>query len=319
MSLFPLALHLDYLHTQLNANLSRSPHDYLRDSQHACLQDRQSYIDHLVRPLDESIDMRMGRQVASNAFLAILGEILPWDSHFFGYTVARIDQILLPPMMPIETLKSALREYGAWAQGSNVRYLFARVDSAEVAAIQSLCLAGYTLIETRHTYYCPLADYAHERYAVRTATPEDLPRLQETARVMVNPYDRFHADPFIDPRAADTLMEQWVKASIVEGFADHVLVPDVAQPQALATVRTFRKQWESWGRKMGQLTFGAVQPSFKGWYSKLISEANYWLRDTAGADMCLFTTQAANQAAIRSVEKLGFRFGKSEHIFRVLL
>ena len=55
-----------------------------------------------------------------------------------------------------------------------------------------------------------------------------------------------------------------------------MLVPDVTHPEALATVRTFQKQWDAWGRKMGQFyTFGAVQPSFKGSYSKLISEANY--------------------------------------------
>lgn len=319
MSLFLLAPYLDSLRNHLETHLHHSPHDYLRDSAQASRQDRQSYIDQLTRPLESGVDLRMGRPVETGTFLAILGELLPWDSRFFGYKVARIDQILASPQVSIEVIKSGLREYAAWAQGHGVRYLFARVDASEVAAIQGLCLAGYTLIETRHTYHCPLADYAHERYAVREATAADLPRLQETARIMVNPYDRFHADPFIDPNAADALMEQWVKASLLEGFADRVIVPDVAEPEALATVRTFKKQWPAWGRKMGQLTFGAVQPSFRGWYSKLISEANYWLRDTAGADICLFTTQAANHAAIRSVEKLGFRFGKCEHIFRVIL
>lgn len=319
MSLFPLASHLDTLRDHLESHLNRSPHDYLRDSVQANQQDRQSYINQLTCTLESNVDLRMGRQVTADAFLAIVGELLPWDSRFFGYPVARIDQILASPLVQIDTIKSGLREYAAWVQGHGVRYLFARVDAAEVAAIQGLCLAGYTLIETRHTYYCPLTDYQHERYPVRVATPADLPRLQETARVMVNPYDRFHADPFINASAADALMEQWVKASLLEGFADLVLVPDVPQPEALATVRTFKKQWDAWGHKMGQLTFGAVQPSFKGWYSKLISEANYWLRDTAGADICLFTTQAANHAAIRSVEKLGFRFGKCEHIFRVIL
>ncbi len=320
MPLKPLHSDLDQLRAFLEMRLTRSPHDYLRDSPQASVQDRQAYIDHLARPIEDEIDLRMGRRLTEeHTCVAILGEILPWDTRFFGYTVARIDQIVLSQPPQIDTAKSCLREYAGWAQGRGVRYLFARVDAAEVGAIQALCLAGYTLIETRHTYYCPLADYVQERHPVRPAVAEDVPALQETARIMMNPYDRFHADPFIDPRAADALMEQWVKASIIEGFADLVLVPDVPQPQALATVRTFQKQWAGWGRRMGQLTFGAVQPSFKGWYCKLISEANYWLRDSAGADLCLFTTQAANHAAIRSVEKLGFRFGKAEHIFRIVL
>src|SRR5688500_6123140 len=155
MPLMPLAHHLDELRTHLGTHLNRSPHDYLRDSQKASVKERQSYIEQLVRPLESDVDLRMGRQRGTENFLAILGEILPWDSHFFGYTVGRIDQILLPSVFKMDTLKSALREYAAWAQGRGVRYLFARVDSAEVAAIQGLCLAGYTLIETRHTYYCP--------------------------------------------------------------------------------------------------------------------------------------------------------------------
>ena len=89
--------------------------------------------------------------------------------------MARIDQILLPPVISIETIKSGLREYAAWAQGRGVRYLFARVELDEIAAIQGLCLAGYTLIETRHTYYCSLTDYSHERYPVRVATPAIYP------------------------------------------------------------------------------------------------------------------------------------------------
>ena len=135
---------------------------------------------------------------------------------------------------------------------------------------------------------------------------------------MVNPFDRFHADPAIDPKTTDRLMYRWVEASINEGFADITITPDVPQPGAFITAKYHKDKWQSWGLKLAQPVFGAVSPEHRGWYRKILSEINYHLRDI-GAEYTYLCTQLTNKAVIWVWEGLGYRFGRGELIFRKLL
>ena len=51
---------------------------------------------------------------------------------------------------------------------------------------------------------------------------------------------------------------------------------------------------------------------------RIISELDEHLRDI-GAEHSFLITQLTNNAVIRCWEKLGYQFGKGEHIFRKLL
>jgi hypothetical protein len=135
----------------------------------------------------------------------------------------------------------------------------------------------------------------------------------------VNPYDRFHADPFISKVDADRLMSKWVEASILEGFADITFVPDVTQqPRAFCTVRYHKAKWDRWRLRLSQPVFSAVGTEFKGWYKKLISEICYHLKEL-GAQHAYMATQATNSAVVWTWESLGYRYGKSEHILRKII
>jgi dTDP-4-amino-4,6-dideoxy-D-galactose acyltransferase len=113
-------------------------------------------------------------------------------------------------------------------------------------------------------------------------------------------------------------MERWVEASVVGGFADATIVPDVDAPEAFCTAKYHREHWAGWGCKLSQPVLSAVAPRHKGWYVKLISELDEHLR-SVGAEHSFLITQITNNAVIRSWEKLGYGFGKGEHIFRKLL
>jgi dTDP-4-amino-4,6-dideoxy-D-galactose acyltransferase len=61
-----------------------------------------------------------------------------------------------------------------------------------------------------------------------------------------------------------------------------------------------------------------VAPVHKGWYVRIISELGEQLRQS-GATHAFLVTQLTNNAVIRCWEKLGYQFGKGEHVMRKLL
>jgi dTDP-4-amino-4,6-dideoxy-D-galactose acyltransferase len=310
---------LQELRAVLPGRLRSSPRDFIRGVRPD--EDRLMWAEHLTRSLPEEDDLRFLLKTAAEGYVCVLAERLAWDSEFFGYGVARLHSIV-----PIDgSVKPTPRIFAVaipalldLARRKSITYLFGIVDARDTILLQSLCAAGFVLIESRCSYWRDLRAYSHERFACRLATPADVDVLAGTACEMVNPYDRFHADPFVGEEAAARLMAAWVRASILDGFADATVVPDVAEPRAFSTVRFHRESWSRLGIKAGQHVFGAVHHSFRGWYAKLFSETNYLLKEL-GADTVFVTTQLANNAAIRSCEKLGYAFGRGEHVFRIVL
>ena len=197
---------------------------------------------------------------------------------------------------------------------AGIAYVTCAVAAADLPAIRTLSACGFGLVETRCYHYRALGAGAQERYPVRLATPDDVPSLAHAASSSVNPFDRFHADPAISSDEADRLMEEWVRASVLRGFADATIVPDVERPEAFCTVKYYREHWDGWGMRLSQPVLSAVSPRHKGWYVHLISEVEEHFRGI-GAEHALVVTQLTNNAVFRSWEKLGYRFGKGEHVF----
>jgi dTDP-4-amino-4,6-dideoxy-D-galactose acyltransferase len=296
-----------------------SPHDYIRQPETFAERDRQLYAAHLTRALPPENDLRFTR-AQDGIELAVMAERLAWDSAFFGYEIARLNGIF-----PLAAYDHDAEYGGALAallhasRERGIRHLFAVVPAEDLAQMRALSTAGFALIETRLHYHREIADYEHgERYPVRLADAADLPDLRRSARESVNRYDRFHADPFVAKADADRMMEQWMEASVSEGFADGVIVPRDKPATAFCTIKFHRENWADWGYKLAQIPFGAVAGEWRGWYLKLMSEALYALKE-GGAEHCCYVTQATNRATVRVLEKLGFRYGRSEHVFRLIL
>jgi dTDP-4-amino-4,6-dideoxy-D-galactose acyltransferase len=302
------------LREDLIDNLARTPHAFIREPAGFLRADKQLYADLMLRPLPLTDDLRF----VYDDQLAALGERLAWDSRFFGYEVARLHGIF--PLNPLALdYTQVLRQWLDEVYRRGIRYLFVAVHAEDLALMRALSACGFALIETRVIYHRSLKRYHRaNRFPVRFATDDDIPSLGETARSAVNIYDRFHADPFIAPADADRLMVKWVEASIKEGFADFTLVPDMTNPAAFITVRYLRQQWAAWGLNLSQMVLVAAAPSCKGWFAKLASEVCYLLRES-DSEHVFITTQLTNRALIHSCEKLGFRFGRGEHIFRIIL
>jgi hypothetical protein len=320
MSVVPMdvGVDTDMLRRALAAAIP-SPFDFVRRIDVA--GDKALVAERLTQTLPVTDDLRFIYRAPGGQEIAILAQRLAWDSGFFGYGVARIDGLF-----PLHAADENPGDYRAavaalvdLASTRGITYMFATVDARDVAALCALGDAGFAVIETRLYYHRDLEQYAHDsRFAVRVATSADVGLLSEAARDTVNPFDRFHADPFISRAQADRLMCKWVEASIRDGFADITFVPDVANPKAFCTVRYHKEKWDRWGIRLAQPVFSAVAPEFKGWYKKLISEISYHLKER-GAQHAFMTSQSTNSAVIWTWESLGYRYGKSEHILRKIL
>ena len=296
-----------------------SPFDFIRRIDVGA--DKALLAERLTQPLPPTDDLRFIYRVAGGQEIAILAQRLPWDSKFFGYGVARIDGLFPLQAEGVNPgdYRAAVAALLDLAATREITYVFATVDARDEAALRALGEAGFAVIETRLYYHRDLEQYAHDqRFPVRVATAADVGLLSHAARDTVNPFDRFHADPFISRAQADGLMCKWVEASILDGFADATFVPDVAEPKAFCTVRYHKDKWDRWGVRLAQPVFSAVAPEFKGWYKKLISEISYHLKEQ-GAQHAFMTSQSTNSAVIWTWESLGYRYGKSEHILRKIV
>jgi len=309
-----------YATDQLQRAGLEGPHQFIRGLDASF--DLLTYLEGLMQPLAETADFRSVVQ-QGDCETWVLMRRLAWDSEFFARGMARLDACVRPgikrgPRADVEGEIAALRTALNEARGAGIDYVVSHVRPSDLPMLRILAANGFELVETRCYYHRPLRAAPLERYRTRLATADDAPSLARAARVMVNPFDRFHADISISEHDADRLMERWVDASINSGFADATVVPDELAPEAFCTAKYHREHWKGWGLRLAQPVLSAVARRHKGWYMKIISEMDEHLR-TVGAEHSFLVTQITNNAVIRSWEKLGYQFGKGEHVFRKVL
>ncbi len=321
-ALVPLKHELAVARETLAKHLPWSPLDYVpgisRDA------DRAMYAEQLTAPLSEEDDLRFRGALPEGEPLAVFAQRLPWDTQFFGYGVARLDGVfpLTPPLHRLaDDYTEAVAHLCETARSRGIQYLFAQVDPRDLALLRALGRVGFTLLETRLHYhfsvqvvhYLRRPDHVPMSWSqFRLATHEDIPSLSRVAREAVNPYDRFHADPFIRRSDVDRLMEEWVKQSVLGNFADLTVVPDVREPTAFITYRLHKKHWARWGLNLVQVVFSAVSPEMMGWFTVVGPELNNHL-SSLGAQHCFGKTQMV--LGLDGVTQ----FGKGEHVFRIIL
>lgn len=284
--------------------------------------DRAIYVEELTRPLPTSDDLRFIFETPGSPSMAVLAERLPWDSEFFGVGIARFHGIF-PIARETETAsidkRPALESLIEQARRRGIAYLFGGVDPRDLPLLRALGESAFVLIETRTFHHGPIepADLI-ERWPVRRATPEDIESLATVAARQVNPFDRFHADPFFRAEDVARLMRRWVEESIAGRMADIVIVPDVPRPTAFVTYRYHQDRWERWDKRLVQGVLSAVDDDFTGWMDKLDPEIMHHLRGL-GAEHVFGSTQVTNASILWFAEQRGARFGRCEHIFRLIL
>ena len=146
-----------------------------------------------------------------------LCEELPWDSAFFGVSIARARISHLD-----ESSCSAMLE---WCRRKHIDCLYFLCPLEDAATQRLLTDRAFQSVGVRVTLSRPPgSDGGRESGQFRPATVEDVPRLRAIA-LASHRDTRFHADARFDPARCDELYATWIEQS-VQGYATHVIVAD---------------------------------------------------------------------------------------------
>ena len=148
---------------------------------------------------------------------AALCEELPWDSGFFGLSIARA----IPSRLDAPT-RDAMLDW-CRSHGTDCLYFLGAPDDS--ATIQQLDAGGFQLVSVRVTLARPAGSgHGDVRGQVRQAVAGDIPALRGIA-MSAHRDTRFHADSHFDAARSDELYATWIENS-VRGYADQVLVAE---------------------------------------------------------------------------------------------
>jgi dTDP-4-amino-4,6-dideoxy-D-galactose acyltransferase len=228
-------------------------------------------------------------------------ELLPWDTEFFGFRIARVCG---------DTLRQEQAEQiDGWCRSNRIRALYFLSRADDPATIQTAEQHGCGLVDIRVTFeYLPMNLHDPVRpglpdgIRIRVVQPDDLPGLQAMARTG-HTDTRFFSDFHFARQRAEELYSTWVTLES-QGRAQRVLVASSAANQPLGYVSCHLNPV----RREGQIGLVGVSPEVRGRGigKNLILAAMDWFK-TQGAQEVTVVTQGRNQAAQRLYESCGFR------------
>jgi dTDP-4-amino-4,6-dideoxy-D-galactose acyltransferase len=220
-------------------------------------------------------------------------ELLPWDSAFFGVTIARarVDALTPEIVLSIED----------WCRAHAVRCLYfaARPDDPETIELAER--RGYHLVDERLTVGRDLVGVSQDLpWSIRPVRDGDLPTLRRIART-AHLDTRFFFDRRFPPDQARALYDEWIRASC-DGFAQAVLVADGgASPQGYVTCHVASDKLNG---SIGLIAVDA-EAQGKGLGRALVEGAMAWLSGQGVRHMTI-VTQSRNLVAQRLYERCGF-------------
>jgi len=137
---------------------------------------------------------------------------VPWDSDIFGFPVGQITHIQVddPTEAGVE-----LGAFQAWLQEREIQLVSCRLAHDRLRESMFLEQAGFRFVEmVLHPHVADLQGYscAPQGLRVERAVESDLTDIEAIATRAFG-YERFHADPRLQPDLADRRYQTWVRNS----------------------------------------------------------------------------------------------------------
>ncbi len=221
---------------------------------------------------------------------------LAWDSAFWGFPVARLNDSRLTH----ESLRRAL----AWAAQQKTRCLYFAADGSDGETLRLATEGGFRFVNVRMDMEKHLSgNIVCESTApgIRISRTTDLAVLQDIARYS-HEDTRFFKDGSFDRARAAELYAKWIERDARE----HVILVFTMPDNAKSVVGYVTCQLEAPGKGRIGLIAVAREAREKGLGCELVKAALGWFGDKSIATVCV-ATQACNVPALRLYESAGFK------------
>jgi dTDP-4-amino-4,6-dideoxy-D-galactose acyltransferase len=233
-------------------------------------------------------------------------ELLPWDTEFFGFPIARLKLRTLSP----QTWENAER----WCESRGIRCLYCPLVP-DFASTRIAEAHGANLIDIKMTYTCSLAGRRMSAMAttgrIREATAADLPALEAIAGS--SHHGRFLNDGRFPPAKCRELYRVWIRKSVTQS-EDHVLVieADDGLPRGYCGCKRVRED----GSNIGVIDIIAVDERARGqgFGTALVDAALSWFA-AHGMSTARLITQAQNLVSQRVYQRCGFIVSECQLVY----
>jgi len=246
-------------------------------------------------------------------------EHLPWDSKHFGLAMGRIGPLVVhPEHATAETLDPLVGWLLDRAEEAGLDHLAAKVDGAELTALQTLEARGFRLVDCLVTYFydChrdpppPMKQLG----AIRDYQPSDREAILSIAERMLAEYGgRFSFDPWLPRDAVRRLYVEWARSACDGSMANRLLVGE--RHGRLVGFLGYRMQprpLQGLEIRIAGQGISAVLPEGTGLYPALLARAIVVDR-VVTYDFAEFDTPIQHVLTQRIFQRMGFHFARSKY------
>ena len=226
--------------------------------------------------------------------MSAMCELLPWDSEFFGFPVARVRDGTMDRTASCAILK--------WCSDAGVRLLYFLANDVPSWVVATG--AGFELVDIRVEMVLdrcmPLTGrVVSPGVVLREAIQEDLPRLLPIA-ASAHSDSRFFVDKKVPPNRARELFQSWLRRSVEGALADVVFVAELDGRTVAYITGTLKE-------RVGNVGLVGVGKSARGRGIGLamVQKALEWFAYNEALEVTV-VTQGRNVAAQRLYQRCGF-------------
>lgn len=274
-------------------------------------------IDHAMATPADRLAMVAGEGTA--AAMAVCRR-LPWDSEWFGLSMARIDYILRGESTSRQTIAAAVEGALENCRLAGIRHVTARLDVADTDGIAVVEDHGFRLMDNLATYlYHPKRPPPPPVKTVGTIRPfaaADSDQVLEITREAYGGFrGRFHLDPHVPSERADDMYVEWARKCCTGERADRMFVSEDSQGRLIGWLGMRLVQPVS---SVGEVrifagTLGACRRDQPGAYAGLIHTAT---AENYGAGAATEgQTQNFNFSTVRIYEVIGAQYVRADYTF----